>query len=302
MKKILLVGMLLIIGTTSFGQQDPLYSQYLLNPFIINPAYAGYSKDVNALAAYRLQWTGFDGSPVTMNASGHISLADNRMGLGLVILQDKIGTDKTTTVQASYAYHILLNNNRRISFGLNGGMVNYNQDFSSLTIDETDPKFLASINEFKPTFGAGIIFSSNRFYLGFSVPKMLKATTSIDGAELILYDQHAYAHLAYLFTLTSRLKLKPFALARAVQGSPLSVDFGAALNADDSYTLGFFTRNLHTYGFLAKINLGDVLRLGYVFELPSNKSVGLNYTSHEITLGIRMKVLRFHDIMTVADF
>lgn len=91
-------------------------------------------------------------------------------------------------------------------------------------------------------------------------------------------------------------------MARGVKGSSVNADFGMCLNADDAYTLGLFTRNLHTYGFLAKINLGDMLRLGYVFELPTNKSVGSQYTSHEVTLGIRMRLLRFHDIMSVADF
>jgi type IX secretion system PorP/SprF family membrane protein len=237
-----------------------------------------------------------------MNASGHVALYNNRMGLGLTLLKDNVGSDKTTMIQASYAYHLLLDNNQRISFGLNAGMVNYSMDYSTLIIDETDPKFQTNISEFKPTVGAGIIFSSDHFYAGLSVPKMLKSSTNVDGVQVILYNQHVYAHLAYLFTLSSRVKLKPFVLARAVQGSPVNFDVGASLHADDSYTLGFFTRSLHTYGFLAKINLGDVMRLGYVFELPTNQSVGIHYTSHEITLGIRMRLLRFHDIAAVSDF
>jgi len=302
MKKNILFGVLLMTWVTSVGQQDPLYSQYLFNPFIINPAYAGYSKDLTALAAYRLQWAGYDGSPVTMNASGHVALADNRMGLGLVVLLDKLGSDRTTTLQASYAYHLLLNKGMRVSFGLNGGVVNYKTDYSDLIIDETDPKFQQTISEFKPTVGAGVIFSTDHLYLGISVPKMLKATTEVGESNVVLYNQHAYAHLAYVFVLTQRLKLKPFILARAVQGSSVNADFGAALHADDAYTIGFFTRSLNTYGFLAKLNLGDMLRFGYVFELPTNQSVGAQYTTHEFTLGIRMRLLRFHDLVAVADF
>jgi len=302
MKKNILFGILMTIGATSWGQQDPLYSQYLFNPFMLNPAYAGYSKDLTAQAAYRLQWAGFDGSPVTMNASGHVALLDNRMGLGLMILRDNIGVDNTLTMQASYAYHLLLKDNMRISFGLNGGVVNYRSDYDELIVDETDPKFQNNINIMKPTVGAGMIFSTDHLFIGFSVPKMLKASTTVEGAQLNLYNQHAYAYVSYLFNITTRLKLKPFVLSRAVQGASFNFDLGATLTADDAYTLGFFTRSLTTYGLLAKINLGDVLRFAYVFELPTNQSVGINYTSHEITLGIRMRVLRFHDIMTVSDF
>ncbi|HRJ31058.1 MAG TPA: type IX secretion system membrane protein PorP/SprF [Cyclobacteriaceae bacterium] len=300
--KILALLMFIILKTTQ-AQQDPLYSQYIFNPFIINPAYAGFSKDLTGLAAYRVQWAGMDGSPVTMNASGHMALADNRMGVGLTILQDKIGTNKTTEFLISYGYHISFRNDSRVSFGLQAGAINYRNDFNDLTIDKNDPKFQSSISEFSPSFGAGIIYSSDKFYLSVSVPKMLDGkTTTDDNIDVVLYSQQFYGMGSYLFTLSHRLKLKPFIMARYTAGAPVNTDFGVALNADDSYTLGLFTRSLHTYGAMMKINLGDMLRVGYIFELPTDKSVGLNYTAHEITVGIRTRLLRFHDLSTISDF
>ncbi len=303
MKKLygLIVCMLLTIPV-AMAQQDPLYAQYILNPFVINPAYAGYAKDFSAQAGYRLQWAGFEGSPVTMNATGNIALLDNKMGLGLTLLQDKIGTHKTTEMLAAYAYHVALKNNMRLSFGLQGGIINYRNDFTELTIDTNDPKFQNSIQEMAPTVGSGIIFSSDKVYLSFSVPKLLRAQTPSDDNNLTIYNRHMYFQGAYLINLTSRLKLKPFVLARYVVGAPLSGDVGVLLQGDDSYSLGIFSRALHTYGFLAKINLGDQLRFGYVLELPTSRSVGFAYTVHELTVGIRMRALRFHDINTVNDF
>ncbi|MCW5909828.1 MAG: type IX secretion system membrane protein PorP/SprF [Cyclobacteriaceae bacterium] len=287
---------------SSFAQQDPLYSQYLLNPFIINPAYAGFSKDITGLAAYRVQWAGISGSPVTMNVSGHTALLNNKMGLGLSVLQDNIGTNKTTEFHVAYGYHIQMQRNSRVSFGLQAGAVNYRNDFDELIIDPNDPKFQTNISEFSPSIGAGIIFSSDRFYAGISVPKMLKGTAVLHDEQIIYYNRHAYAHAAYVFVLSHRLKIKPFALARYVANAPFNADAGAILTADDSYMLGLFTRNLNTYGAILKINLGDMLRVGYVFELPTNKSVGLNYTAHEITIGIRARLFRFHDISAITDF
>jgi hypothetical protein len=74
------------------------------------------------------------------------------------------------------------------------------------------------------------------------------------------------------------------------------------MKIDDSYTLGLFTRNLNTYGFLMQLNLGDNFRMGYVFELPVEGSVGTQYTTHEITLGLRFGVLSFHDLLAVKNF
>lgn len=301
-KIFLLLAIFLLCRYSGWAQQDPLYAQYLINPFVLNPAYSGFTKDFQALAAYRVQWTGYDGAPVTMNASGHIALADNRMGVGLMLMQDEIGSNKTTELILTYGYHLLLEKNKKVSFGLRGGMVNYKSDYSALTIDESDPKFQSSISEWKPSVGAGVIFSSDRFYAGFSVPNLLEAAVVTNDVEIQLYSQHAYVHMAYLLTLSPRLKLKPFVLARAVEGATISVDAGAALQADDSYTIGMFTRKLNTFGFLGKLHLGEVLRVGYVFELPTNKSIGVNYPSHEITLGIRMNLLKSHDVMAVSDF
>jgi hypothetical protein len=72
--------------------------------------------------------------------------------------------------------------------------------------------------------------------------------------------------------------------------------------ADDSYMLGLFTRSLNTYGVMARINLGDTMRIGYVFELPTNQSVGSSFVSHEVTVGFRIKTFRFHDIGMIMDF
>ncbi len=293
----------LVCTLVTSAQQDPLHSQYIFNPLIINPAYAGFTKDITGIAAYRIQWAGFDGSPVTMNASGHIALADNRMGLGLTLLHDDLGTNKTTEVLVSYGYHIDVGKNSRISFGLQGGAVNYRNDFSELIIDSNDPKFQSRISEFSPTFGAGIIYSSDKIFASIAVPKMLDGkTTTENNIDIVLYGQQFYAMGAYLFTLSHRLKLKPFIMTRITTGVPMSTDFGIVLNADDSYTLGLFTRNLHTYGAMMKINLGDMLRVGYIFELPTNKSIGFNYTAHEITIGIRTRLLRFHDVSSISDF
>src|SRR5215207_7129877 len=105
MKKILApIGFVLLTCFAAKGQIDPLYAQYLNNPLSINPAYTGFTKDLNASLTYRKQWAGFDGSPETINVSVHSSLLDNRMGLGLMVIQDKIGVNKNTEVQATYAY------------------------------------------------------------------------------------------------------------------------------------------------------------------------------------------------------
>jgi type IX secretion system PorP/SprF family membrane protein len=302
MKKLIGLLLLILIGSYSVhAQQDPLYAQYLTTPMMINPAYAGYSHDLNGSVSYRKQWAGFDGSPVTMNASGHMALFDNRMGVGVMLVQDKIGSDQTTEAQLTYGYHLPLKDGMNVSFGLQGGVVNYKTDYSDLTINPDDPNF-TPISEWNPTIGAGVMFSGETFLLSLSVPKMLKASSDADSLATGLYNRSFYGLGAYVFQINYRIKLKPYVLLRAVPDAPVSMDYGISMTGDDSYTLGLFTRDFNTLGFLAQINLGEMFRMGYVFELPTGQSVGTKYTTHEFMIGIRVRALKFHDLTTIRNF
>jgi hypothetical protein len=107
---------------------------------------------------------------------------------------------------------------------------------------------------------------------------------------------------SYIFFLSERIRFKPSALLKYVPDNPLSVDLNALINIDERYGIGAFTRNFNTYGFLAQIQFAQAYRFAYAFELPTGNSVGVNFSTHEITLGLRMAIFNFHDIETVNSF
>jgi type IX secretion system PorP/SprF family membrane protein len=296
MRRVILLAALCMPCFAAIAQQDPLYSQYILNPFVLNPAYAGMTNNLNTSVIYRQQWTGFEGSPTTINANGHISLFANTMGAGLMVVSDKIGNTMTNEVYGSFAYRIRLTGDKTLSFGLQAGFVNYKTQNSKLTLqDPSDPLFNGETNASKPSIGAGIILSSDKFFIGLSVPRLLKTTTSVGGYEPTLYTQHLYAMGSYLFHINEALKFKPSVLAKVVSGAPVSVDLNAAIILYDKYTAGLLTRNFSTYGIFLQAVVKDTFRLGYTFEIPTNQSVGTNFLTHEITLGVRLSVLSFHN-------
>ncbi len=295
-------------ATTANAQIDPLYAQYLNNPLVINPAYTGLNKELNASVSFRKQWAGFEGSPSTFNATIHTSLADNRMGAGLIIVADQIGEYKNTLALGTYSYKIQMDRTF-ISFGLQAGVANYRGDNSELKIyDGGDVYFAENINTTKPVFGAGVILTNDNLFLGLSVPRMLKtkgtytSDATSNTVEGDIYTQHFYAMASYILFLNDRLRLKPAVLLKYVDSNPLSVDVNAVLNIDERYGIGAFTRNFSTYGFLAQARFGPSFRFAYAFELPTGKSVGTNFTTHEITLGLNVAVFGFHDIQRVNSF
>ncbi len=301
--KLPFVLILLIVSLSAFAQQDPLYSQYINNPFVINPAYAGFNENLSATLSYRQQWTGFEGSPKTINANGNISLLNNKVGAGMMIVSDQIGNTEVTEIQASYAYRIKLDGAKTVSFGLQAGAANYKVNNSEVTaFDPGDPLFEGDVSETKPTFGAGIILNSDRYFIGLSVPRMLESSFTNNGVVTTLYSQHYYAMASYIFFLSERVRFRPSVLSKLVSGSPASYDLNASFILYENYQAGVLTRNFNTYGLLLQAQLKDSFRLGYVFEVPASSSVGTNFTTHEITLGIRLRVLPFHNNKAVMSF
>ncbi len=302
MRKLLLPAVfILFICCPGQAQVDPLYAQYLNNPMLINPAYAGLNNNLNAAVSYRKQWAGFEGSPTTFNVNGHTSLFDNRMGVGLMIVKDNVGINSNTEIHGTYAYRLDLDQ-KYLSFGLQAGVISYKGNYNDLNpYDPQDPAFTDVQNVTKPSFGAGLILHSERYFIGLSVPRMLKAKVSVDDVESQLYSQHFYAMGAYVFYINEHLRLKPSVLLKSVKGSPISTDVNFAMTFEEKVTAGIYTRNLNAYGLMGQIRFGGSYRFGYAFEVPSGNSVGARFTTHELSFGINLAVLGFHS-MSLTNF
>jgi type IX secretion system PorP/SprF family membrane protein len=285
----------IVAAHNAFGQQDPLYAQYLTNPLLFNPAYAGLNNAFNASLSFRNQWTGYEGSPQTANLNTHVSLVDNKVGLGGMIIRDAIGPTKTNEAHVTASYKLKLDSRNKylLSFGMQAGIISSSNNYSKLHLDNPDdPSFSQKMNFTWPNIGFGAILRGEKFLAGVSVPRMLKSKTT-DGN--FLYNQHFYFFTSYVHYLGTRLRLKPSLLLRGVKGAPLSADINFNINIDTKYTAGIFVRNFNSYGALAQIWFREKFRFGYAFEVPAGNSVGPQFTSHEITLGIKTAILNIHE-------
>ncbi|MEO1053032.1 MAG: type IX secretion system membrane protein PorP/SprF [Bacteroidota bacterium] len=302
-KSLLIKGILIavcllpILSQSTYGQQDPLYAQYLNNPIVINPAYTGFNKLFNVTAQYRSQWGGFDnGSPQTALVSAHSSFFDNRAGAGLIIVHDQIGISRNTEVSLTYSYKIGIGD-YNISFGLQTGIINFRNDLTDLNpSDPTDELFLMNESTTQGNFGTGLIVSSEKLFFGLSIPRLVKNEIELADINAVLRQRHFYVMMAYYMDLNLNVKFKPSILLRAVDGAPASVDYNVNFIVNRKYTIGLLTRNFDSYGLLMQFQLDEAYRFGYVFELPTGSSVGTNFTTHEITLGLDFALFDFQEI------
>jgi len=286
-------ALLQLLSIPGYSQQDPIYASYMQNPLAINPAYAGSNNMLNASFQYRTQWAGLDQNPTTINFSAHSSVMRSQVGVGVMVIQDKLGDNKNTEFQGVFSYKLPVSSTTSLSFGMQTGFIRYETDPSMLTIrDPGDPAF-EELTETKFNTGVGLLLKSDNYMVGLSVPRLLPATVSQGGQTIELYKQTYYLFGSYAWLLSQDIRFKPSVLMRYAQGSPVAYDVNATITYKEHLTAGLFTRNFNTYGLLAQMILSK-FRMGYVFELPVGSS-NLNFTTHEITVGINMHVLSFHD-------
>ena len=222
MKKIFtLAALCLFIVGESFGQQDPMFTKYMFNSLIFNPAYAGSKDYMYGGLLYRNQWLGVEGAPSTQTATLHTPLKNERVGVGISLINDEIGPTQTIGANLAYAYRIPLDKEmkNKLSIGLQGGIENYQANWTELELENPDPVYMENVNMMLPNFGVGVFFYNDNYYLGASIPHLIEYDLRGDAATEIYARQarHWYFTGGAAFPLNGdALIFKPSALIKAV--------------------------------------------------------------------------------------
>ncbi len=194
----------------------PVYSQYLHNGLMINPAYAGSREALSAVLSYRMQWMGTAGAPVLQSASLHSPMKNDKVALGLKAHFMQYGVTRSTNIYAVYAYHIRVGNGK-LSFGLKAGVDMSNTDYTGLLLTNMgDPVFANDEQPYiLPNAGAGIYYFSKKLFAGFSVPAFLSYKRTDQGSTQAYhsFDEYDLTFSAGgLITFSQIFKFKPSVL------------------------------------------------------------------------------------------
>lgn len=269
------------------AQQDPQYTQYMYNTMAVNPAYAGSTGSLEAVLLHRSQWVGISGAPETQSFSIQAPLHNEKVGLGLSIVNDKIGPSNELYADGNFSYSLALGYEKRLAFGLKVGMRMLNIDWSKGKYYDNDDVLLNQNidNQAKLAVGAGIYYYTDKWYFGISIPSFIQSNYYDDIQESIYYDRlHYYFMGGYVFDLNPNLKFKPAFLIKAVSGAPLTADISANFMLYEKFAIGGSYRTNDSVSIIAGFQLSKSFLLGYAFDYTISELNKYNDGSHEIIL------------------
>lgn len=288
-----IIGLAVLFFTiVSSAQQDAQYTQYMYNTIVVNPAYAGSRQAMSIFALHRNQWVGVDGAPVTNAFSINTPISESKLGLGLSVVNDRVGISTENNIAADFSYTIPASEKYKISFGLKASANLLSLDFSKLTYQPGDPnQYQDDIdNKFSPNIGIGFYLHSENSYIGISAPNLIEtehfdqSANSSAESRIATEKINYYLIAGYVFNLNPNLKLKPSLETKYVQGAPLQVDVSANLMINEKFTAGLAYRWDAAMSVLVGFQATDSWFIGYSYDFDTTEFAQYNSGSHEIFL------------------
>ena len=310
MKKLVFISALIICTVNISGQQLPLYSQYLYNKFLLNPAVAGSDGFTSFNITAREQWAGYSGAPRTFSVSGQTRIlkqgyslkstsgrnvyrpkTDGKVGIGGYIFSDKNGLVQRTGFQASYTYHMWVQNNTQLSLGL--AVTGYHFKINEKEINFQNPNEPWLNNDlrrgiFVPDVDFGIYVLNPKYNIGFSTLQLFGAAAKIgsDAYQNFRMDRHYYLFGSYSIVVGNKTELQPSGLLMMSEQLKPMADIGLTYIYDQRIWAGLSYRTSKAI----IVNIGFTytnIYIGYAFDFTLQEIQRVTYGTHELTMAIR---------------
>lgn len=313
MNKHILAGLLFLFffcTGISRAQQQALYSQYMLNEYLINPAVAGDDGYTSVNFTARDQWVGIENSPKTFSVGIQTRLLkrnyiiknniflkkktvlpgrSGRVGLGAAIYNDRNGLINRTGFQGTYAYHIFIRSSQ-LSFGLTGSAFQFKILDNIQIHDPSDPIINSGLRRslIVPDASAGIYLSNDHYYTGASVTQLFQSILKFGNSDLKGYKMcRCYYFMGgYRFELSPDYNLEPSLLVMSPENLLAQADINCKLYYLKDFWGGLSYRTNKTFVAMAGMRINR-LYIGYSFDYTLSSLRRQSFGSHEITIALK---------------
>jgi type IX secretion system PorP/SprF family membrane protein len=316
-----IIALGLVVGALVVkAQQTPQYTQYMVNPYLYNPALAGSEDYIDIKAGYRAQWVGLENAPTTMYLSAHAPIKEHTLrhakndhkaypGVGGFVMKDETGPISNLKMNGSFSYNLQISDGKwygalhhsdgiRLTLGMSLGVNQYQIDGSKLRLEDVnDPSIIAGeMTKISPDASLGAwLYFGQKFYVGASANQILNSKVEFDGMDP---ESEVYGRLTPHYSMVAGTKLEvgydlyilPSFMVKTVAGAPLSWDLNTRLDYQDTYYGGLSYRHQDAIALLAGVVLGKRknIEVAYSYDITISNIAQYSNGSHEITLGYRI--------------
>lgn len=286
--KLLLLSALMVNALSA--QQLPQLSQYAFNDYVYNPAVAGSRPWFELRTGHRYQWVGITDAPRTFTLSGTTPIGE-KMGVGALVYTDHVGPTRRTGFQASYAYHLRLNEEIRLSMALSVGALQLLVDGSKITFhDGSDPVIDDQVRgDLVPDATFGAMAYHEDWWAGFAIPQLAKGKIYFYNEQeesLSELATHYYAMGGYRWRFSEELRLEPSLLLKYVEPVPAKVDVTATLHYHDLLWLGLTYRTKDALSVMIGGWVKETFQFGYSYDITTTNLKNYSDGTHELMLAI----------------
>lgn len=287
----LLLTLALLCATQSEAQQWTRRTQFMVNPYLSNPAAAGISRDIPIVSSYRSQWTGMSVHPQTFFLSAHKSIPGG-FGVGALITNDVTGAYSNTSVELTGAYHVNINRTQTVSFGLSAIGTQHVFDLSNANVVDQNDVALnngAKQTAFAMNANAGIFLSGKHYFVGISIPYFFQTKINFSGkGDLQREVRHFQIMGTHAFKLNNDWEFSPGMMIRLTGETPPQFELNAMVNYTRTLFGGLTYRPGDSWAALLGYKF-DGYSIWYSYDLTTGKANQLALSTHEFTLGYTLK-------------
>ena len=292
-KLAIILGFIGLIASVCSAQQLPQISQFMLNNYTINSAFAGKDSIIEAQLLRRDQWTGITDAPRTFNLSFQGRLKNPKVGIGGTIFTDNAGPTRRMGISLSYAYHLRLSESWKLGLSIAAGAMQFSIDGTRIDLaEEDDPALYSELRSqlvFDASFSA--LVYKDEFYFGLTLPQLLQ--NELDLFESIAEEDnklkdHYFITTGYRYDINDTWSLEPAVLLKYVSPAPLKTDVSIRVIYDDKVWLGSTFRTQDAIALFLGYNHNNQISIGYAYDMTTTDIKTFSDSTHELTLGFRV--------------
>lgn len=304
MKKILTISaiiFLFLIVKSGMAQQDPLFSLYHQQLFLVNPAATGNADNMQAFVDARKQWSGMEMAPRT-GAFGIHSMYNEKVGLGVLISNDNAGMIDRLSGNLNYSYKLYFSKEKKHSlvFGLGAGFIENKIDFTDARVQNTnDPVLVHDYDGFAFDVRFGMLYNFKGLEIGAAIPQILDNNLDYNRNNFddftFEFKRHYLLHAGYRFSVTKkkteddrvaeeRFYIKPSVMFKTAALAPEQIDLNLVVGTGKKHWLGFTYRPTNNSMVAAAgINVNN-LGIAYAYQIANTYPTQYSNGTHEIML------------------